>query len=151
MPSARPGGQNRDGPADDGVSVLAALARLPALRELPPAAIRCIMAFRFLAACSSTGRDPVPDLILRLRNVEAAQAFLSFADHAGAVWPSRILVCRPCCYGLSIDEITIAQVLEAARHGDRDGFSRQLDGFVRLDRHARLFDRAVAAAIALQA
>ena len=51
---------------------------------------------------------------------------------------------------MSPDERTFAAMARTATAGDRDGFSRILDGFVRADRHERLFAATLDAVAALQ-
>ena len=67
----------------------------------------------------------------------------------GRCWPERVSVHPPCCRGLSPDERTLALLVDAAGSGDREAFSRAIDGFVRPDRHEPLYAAAVDLAAAL--
>lgn len=127
-----------------------ALATPPMASALGLAGYRCVMALRVLALCSQAGRDPLLELGHRLRNISAAREFLAFADRAGMVWPGKVSVFRPCCIALSPDEWTLGALADAAARGDREGFSRWLEGLVRPGRHEPLYDLAVRAVAAMQ-
>lgn len=121
------------------------LARPPMIDALSFPAVRTVMAFRILALCGKAGREPLVELTRRLGSVTAAKAFLGFADTVGRCWPENVHVCRPCCRMLSPDETTLAALVQSAARGDRAGFDRVLHGFVRAERHAGLFEAALAA------
>ena len=124
-------------------AIIERLQRVGQLGELDPVACHVVTAIRLLAINSRMGRDPLPALLQWLISVDAARAFLAFADRLGTCWPERVQVLRPCCGLLSPDEATIAAMASCALAGDRAGFDRQLDGLVRPGRHDDLFDRAV--------
>jgi len=103
-----------------------------------------ISSFRLLALCAKAGRDPLLELTHRYACLTTAKAFLDFADAIGACWPENVTVARPCCPVLTPDEATIVSMVDAARSGRREGFDAAIDGFVRRERHDRLYVRATA-------
>ncbi|QZH74044.1 MAG: DNA-directed RNA polymerase subunit beta' [Erythrobacter sp.] len=117
----------------------------PRLTSLSPVATKLVMAIRFLALCARSRQDPVAHLTSRLGSVTAAKALLDLADCAAHSWPETVQVCKPCCCALSPDESVFAGMAEAARRGDREGFGEVLSGFIRTDRHERLYAHAVEA------
>ena len=129
---------------------IARLQQIGQLAPLDPIARAVIGAIRLLAVNSRLGRDPLPDLVQRFVSIEAARAFIAFADRVGTCWPERVQVLRPCCGLLSPDEATIAALVSAAAAGERLAFTRQIEGFVRPDRHDALFDLAVRLVASLQ-
>ncbi len=122
---------------------IARLAQVPSLCDQAAIGQVVVRSVRLLAVTSRKGRDPLPHLVQRFASIEAAQTFIAFADRLGTCWPERVTVLRPCCGLLSPDEVTIAALAVQARSGNRDGFSRQLAGLVKPDRHDGLFDLAV--------
>jgi len=118
------------------------LLTAPTTSELSCAGARIIADFRLLALCARAGRDPVLELVHRNSCLTTAKAFIDLADTIGASWPENVTVARPCCPVVTHDEATIANMIDAARAGNREGFSAQIAGFVRHDRHDRLFERA---------
>lgn len=126
------------------------LHRLPAIEDLSCLGYRTVSAIRLLAVCGKAERDPLVELTRRFGSVTAAKAFLDFADLAGDWWPERVAVMRPCCRVLSHDETAIAAMADCAGRGDRSGFEAVLEGFVRSDRHERLFASAAQAASQLR-
>lgn len=125
------------------------LARPSLLKDLPLLGLQSVTAFRILALCSRAGREPVVEMASRFRSVTVAKAFLSWAHCVGRCWPERVTVHPPCCRSLSPDEMAFALLIEAAGVGDRQAFSRALDGLVRSDRHEQLYAAAVDLAAAL--
>lgn len=108
-------------------------------------ATRIVMAIRLIAVCANKRHDPVGELTCRLGSVPAARAVLEFADYAGKCWPGNVQVFRPCCWGVSPDESVLVAMADAAIAGDRTAFSCALDGFIRADRHERLYEHAMEA------
>jgi hypothetical protein len=90
------------------------------LRSHPLVAMHVVMGTRLALLYDRAGRDPLPDLAVRLRSMRAAQAQLSLAANIGRLWPDRFTLRRPCCMTLSPDEMVLADVAVAAMHGDRD-------------------------------
>jgi hypothetical protein len=90
------------------------------------------------------GRDPVPELAVRLGGVEVAAKALILSHAISASWPENIHVSRFCCQLLSHDEATIGAIVDAAAQRDRIGFENALSGLIRPERMHRLWDGALA-------
>lgn len=131
-------------------ATIAALARPIDARALPLPALHLVMAMRLGALFEVAGRDPVSELTTRYRSVTKAVAVLEFAEEALRVWPAPFGVNRPCCLALTPDETAVAALARSARRGDREGFSRVIDGLVRADRHERLYASCVEAVAMLE-
>jgi hypothetical protein len=127
---------------------IAALAAPPRIERLGPVAGRFIHALRLIALHERMGRDPVPELAVRLGGVEIAAKALILAQAISAVWPENIHVSRFCCRLLSHDEATIGAFVDAAAKGDRAGFEGAVTGLIRVDRAPRLWEAALALAAA---
>ena len=125
-------------------NIIAALAVPPRIDRLGPVSGRFIHALRLIALHERMGRDPVPELAVRLGSVEVAAKALILAHNISACWPENIHVSRFCCRLLSHDETTIGLFVDAATHGDRQGFEGALGGFIRADRMHRLWEGALA-------
>jgi hypothetical protein len=129
-------------------NIIAALAAPPRIERLGPVAGRFIHALRLIALHERVGRDPVPELAVRLGGVEIAAKALMMAHIIAAVWPENIHVSRFCCRLLSHDEATIGAFVDAAASGDRTRFEAAITGLIRPDRAARLWEAALALAAA---
>ncbi|MFN3989660.1 MAG: DNA-directed RNA polymerase subunit beta' [Erythrobacter sp.] len=127
---------------------IAALAVPPRIDRLGPVAARFIHALRLIALHERVGRDPVPELALKLGGVEIAAKALMLAHTIAAVWPENIHVSRFCCRLLSHDEATIGAFIDAAAAGDRVGFEAAVTGLIRESRAPRLWEAALALAAA---
>ena len=127
-------------------SIVAALAVPPRASRLGPIAGRFVHALRLIAVHERVGRDPVPELAVRLGSVEVAAKALILAQAIAAAWLENIAVSRFCCGLLSHDEATIGAFVDAAADGDRRGFEAALDGLVRAERSHRLWESALALA-----
>lgn len=127
---------------------IAALATPPRVERLGPIAGRFIHALRLIAVHDRLGRDPVPELAVRLGSVEIAAKALIMAQIIAASWPEHIAVSRFCCRLLSHDEATIGAFIDAASAGDRIAFEMALDGLIRPERAHRLWENALALAAA---
>jgi hypothetical protein len=125
-------------------TTIAALAAPPRLEQLGPIGGRFIHALRLIALHERVGRDPVPELALRLGSVEVAAKALILAQTISASWPENIHVSRFCCRLMSHDEATIGAFIEAASGGDRMGFEAALAGLIRPERMPRLWEGALA-------
>ena len=123
---------------------IAALAKPPRVETLGPIGARFVHALRLIALHERLGRDPVPELAVRLGSVEIAAKSLILAQSISACWPEIIHVSRYCCQLLSHDEVTIAALVDAAARRDRGGFEDALAGLVRPERWHRLWDGALA-------
>lgn len=128
--------------------IIAALSAPQRIERLGPIAGRFIHALRLIALHERVGRDPVPELAVKLGGVEIAAKALMLAHTISAVWPENIHVSRFCCRLLSYDEATIGAFVDAAAHGDRAGFEAAITGLIRADRAPRLWEGALALAAA---
>lgn len=124
--------------------IIVRLAAPPRVETLGPIGARFVHALRLIALHERLGRDPVPELALRLGSVEIAAKSLILAQTISACWPENIHVSRFCCRLLSHDEVTIGGLVDAAARCDREGFEQALAGLVRPDRWHRLWDGALA-------
>lgn len=124
------------------------LATPPRIEALGPIAGRFIHALRLIALHERLGRDPVPELAVRLGNVAVAAKALILAHAVSASWPENIHVSRFCCQLLSHDEMTIGAFVDAAAGADRHSFEAALAGLIRTERMHRLWDAALALAAA---
>jgi len=131
-------------------AAIAALARPQDVRALSLTGLHIVMAMRLCALFEQAGREPVPELARRFRSVEAALAVLGLVDAITECWPEAVTVNRPCCMAMSPDEATIAAMARSATCGNSDAFADALSGFIRAERHDRLFEASVRAVAALQ-
>lgn len=123
---------------------IARLQQTPHITDNGPFAGRFVHALRLIALHERMGRDPVPELAVRLGSVEVAAKALILAQAIAASWPENVHVSRFCCRLLSHDEATIGAFVDAAAMGDRRGFEAALAGLIRPDRMHRLWDGALA-------
>ncbi|MEQ5788402.1 DNA-directed RNA polymerase subunit beta' [Erythrobacter sp. NFXS35] len=128
--------------------IIAALAAPPRIEQLGPIAGRFIHALRLIALHERMGRDPVPELAVRLGSVDVAAKSLILAQTISANWPENIHVSRFCCRLMSHDEATIGAFIDAAAAADRIGFEAALIGLIRNDRLHSLWEGALALAAA---
>jgi hypothetical protein len=131
-------------PSASAQDVIAALGVTPRVEGLGPIAVRFIHALRLIALHERVGRDPVPELAVRLGGVEVAAKALILSHAIAASWPENICVSRFCCRLLSHDEVTIGGFIDAVAHRDRAGFEAMLAGLVRPERMHRLWEGALA-------
>lgn len=108
-----------------------------------PISARFIHALRLIALHERLGRDPVPELAIRLGSIEVTAKALILAQAISASWPENIHVSRFCCQLLSHDEATIGAFVDAAVAGDRVGLENALTGLIRPDRMHHLWDGAL--------
>ncbi|MDP5103205.1 MAG: DNA-directed RNA polymerase subunit beta' [Erythrobacter sp.] len=135
-------------PSATAQTIIAALAAPPRVETLGPIGGRFVQALRLIALHERMGRDPVPELAVRMGSVEVAAKALMLAHAVSASWPENIHVSRFCCRLLSHDETTIGLFIDAAASGDRLGFEAALSGLVRADRMPRLWESTLALAAA---
>ena len=138
-------------PQPDFTQAVAQLSRAPDIRALALSAFHIVMSARLSALFDRAQREPLAELTQRFRSFEAASAVLALLSEVRTSWPEPFVVNRPCCTGLSPDEFTLAGLVRSALRGDRAGFAGVLDGFIRADRHDRLFDAVAFAATTLEA
>lgn len=124
--------------------IISALARPPRVEALGPIGGRFVHALRLIALHERIGRDPVPELAVRMGGVEVAAKSLHLAQAIAASWPENINISRFCCCLLSHDEATIGAFVDAAATGDRVCFEGALNGLIRADRMHRLWGGALA-------
>ena len=130
-------------PSTTASATIAALAEPPRVDALGPIGGRFIHALRLIALHERVGRDPVPELAVRLGSVAVAARALVLAQTISASWPENIHVSRFCCRLLSHDEATIGAFIDAAAQADRMAFEHALAGLIRADRMPRLWEGAL--------
>jgi len=89
------------------------------LREHSLVAMHVVMGTRLSLLFGRAGRDPLPDLAVRLRSMRAACAQQALTAAIWCHWPDTFALRRPCCMALSPDEMLLADVALAAMGGDR--------------------------------
>jgi hypothetical protein len=139
---------DRPPPSITARSIIAALAAPAQVEALGPIGGRFVHALRLIALHERMGRDPVPELAVRMGSVDVAAKALILAHAISACWPENIHVSRFCCRLLSHDEATIGTFVDAAATADRIGFEDALSGLIRTDRMPRLWEGALALAAA---
>lgn len=122
---------------------LAQLARPEDLRALSLPVLHVVMAMRLSALFERAGRDPLVEMTTRFASVTAAEQMLALVRLIGRSWPEPYTAGRPCCLHMTPDERTLAGMVRAAAKADRAGFGREIEGFVRADRHEPLFRQTV--------
>ncbi len=125
-------------------AIVANLREAPRIEALHPIAARFVYSIRLIALHERARRDPVPELAMRLGNVEVAAKSLTLAEAVTATWPENISISRFCCGCLSHDEATIAGLVSAVANHDQAGFGRAIEGFVRHDRQHRIWEAGLA-------
>ncbi|MEE4289293.1 MAG: DNA-directed RNA polymerase subunit beta' [Erythrobacter sp.] len=124
--------------------LLSELAAPRPVAALGPVAARFVHSLRLIALHERVGRDPVPELAVRLGGVEIAARALAFSQAIAASWPENVHVSRFCCCNLTHDEVTIGALVDCAWVRDRKGFEAQVEGLVRPDRIHRLWEGVLA-------
>ncbi|MBT2186194.1 hypothetical protein [Sphingobium nicotianae] len=130
---------------------LSALFHFKDLRAYPLTAMHMIMATRLCILFGQAGRDPLPDLAVRLRSMEAARRVARLVRSLQAVWPDSFLIHRPCCMALSPDEALLGDIAVTAVQGDEGAAVTLLREVLPVDVARHVFIGAVAAAAAIQA
>lgn len=121
------------------------------LRNCTLATMHVVMATRLTTRFMMAGRDPLPDLAVRLRSVIAARRIEALVVLINDLWPEPFLIHRPCCMMLSPDEGLLAQVTAAAAHGDHAGGLRAVSDFLPNAAGERLFRECAATLATMQA
>ncbi len=129
---------------------LPALFAFRDLRSFPMTAMHMIMAMRLCILFSHAGRDPLPDLAVRLRSMDAARRVERIARAIQQEWPENFLVHRPCFMALSPDEALLGDLAIAATDGDEAGAITLLQDMLPTNTVRALFLETVAAAAAIQ-
>lgn len=124
-------------------AVIAELAKPPCARDLDPIAARFIYSLRLIALHEKAKRDPVPELAMRLGNVEVAAKSLALANAISATWPEKVRVSRFCCGYLTHDEVTIGAIIQSASDRDPEMFKCTVAGFIRPAQTHRLWEAAL--------
>lgn len=114
------------------------------IKNLSPYGARFVYSLRLIALYQRAGRDPVPELAVRLGSVEVAANSLALAQTLSSFWPERVCVSCFCCELLSHDERTIGSMVDHAAKCDRQNFDEVITGLVRHDRIDRLWTSAIA-------
>lgn len=135
-------------PAIDTAAILARLAEPARLSQLGVIAARFVVSLRLIALHERVKRDPVPELAASLGGVEIAAKSLILSQAIASVWPETIHISRFCCQRLTHDEATIGALVERAWRRDLTGFEQQVEGLIRPERVHRLWDAALALALA---
>lgn len=130
-------------------AAIADLARPGDVRALRLPLLHVVMSLRLCALFERAEREPLAELSTRFASFTAARAVLDLARTIRAVWPEAYVCARPCCMKMTPDEATLAALGRAALSGDRAAFTRQIDGFIRSDRHERLHGAMLAALTSL--
>jgi len=130
---------------------LSALFAFRDLRAFPLTAMHLIMATRLCILFGQSGRDPLPDLAVRLRSMDAARRVAVLVRALQQDWPEHFLVHRPCCMALSPDEALFGDLIVAALQGHESGAMSLLRDTLRSDVARLLFHEMVAAAAAIRA
>ncbi|MEM7665288.1 MAG: DNA-directed RNA polymerase subunit beta' [Pseudomonadota bacterium] len=120
------------------------LANPPKIEMFGPVAARFVYSLRLIALHDRARRDPVPELAMRLGNIEIAAKALALSQAITSVWPENIQVSRFCCQLMTHDEATIAALIDAAAHRDSTRFEAAVAGLIRPDRIHRLWDGVLA-------
>ena len=126
------------------LSAIESLKERARLQDLGPIAARFIYSLRLIALHDRVGRDPVPELAVRLGSVEIAAKSLSLSQAVTSIWPEHIHVSRFCCQLLTHDEATIGALIDCASRRERAEFEAQVEGLIRPERIHRLWSGVLA-------
>jgi hypothetical protein len=121
------------------------------LRTSPMIAMQAVMATRIATLYLRAGRDPLPDMAVRLRSMRAAQALQEMVSSIGDIWPDHFMVQRPCCMAMSPDETILADVATAALQGDRHGAQAAMSDLLPRTARDRLFGQVIELVDAIRA
>lgn len=113
------------------------------LRDNPLIAMHVVMGTRLCFLYMRAGRDPLPDLAVRLRSMRAAQAQQALVHALANVWPEHFTIRRPCCMTMSPDEMLVADVAAAAMRGERGAAMDAMRDMLTANARSRLFQDMV--------
>lgn len=130
---------------------LSALFACRDLRSYPLSAMHMIMGARLCILFGQAGRDPLPDLAVRLRSMNAARRVAQLVQTIQQVWPEHFLIHRPCAMALSPDETLLGDLAVAAAAGDEETARLIMRDMLPEDISRLLFADALGAASAIQA
>lgn len=129
---------------------LASLFAFRDLRAYPLAAVHIIMATRLCILFGQAGRDPLPDLAVRMRSMDAARRVERLARAIQQDWPDPFLIHRPCSVRLTPDEALLGDLVVAAAQGDDATAITILRDMLPAETARHLFESAIAATAAIQ-
>jgi len=129
---------------------LSSLFALRDLRTFPLSAMHVVMGMRLCILYGQAGRDPLPDLAVRLRSMDAARRVERVVRTVQGAWPEHFLIHRPCSMGLTPDEAVIAQLSVAAAEGNEARAAMLLGDMLKRQVIDELFLNLVGAVAAIQ-
>jgi len=129
---------------------LSSLFALRDLRSFPLSAMHVVMGMRLCILYGQAGRDPLPDLAVRLRSMDAARRIERVVRTVQCAWPDHFLIHRPCSMELTPDEAVVAQLAVAATEGHEARGLPLLGDMLKRDVIAELFLNLVGAVAAIQ-
>lgn len=116
------------------------------LRALGIIPLHIVLGTRLTVIWTNADKDPLPDLAQRFRSVEAARAIMALVSHIDTAWPEHFMVSRPCCAGMTPDEVLLASVTSEILAHHHDAARNTMRGFVPAHRHDALIRQIAHAA-----
>jgi hypothetical protein len=89
------------------------LVATPKLSAIPAAHMRIVVAMRIAVLARSKRQDPKPYLVRQLGDEIAARHFAHIVELMSDCWPEPLAVHRPCCSGVSYDEMLMLDLTTA--------------------------------------
>lgn len=129
---------------------LKALFAFRDLRAFPLTAMHMIMATRLCILFGQAGRDPLPDLAVRLRSMDAARRVSRIVHIIQQDWPEHFLIHRPCSMALTPDEALLGDLVISADRGDESAAIMLLRDMLPSHGTRHLFRETAAAVAAIQ-
>lgn len=120
------------------------------LRAFPLTAMHMIMATRLCILFGQAGRDPLPDLAVRLRSMDAARRVTQIVRTIQQDWPEHFLIHRPCSMALTPDEALLGDLVINADRGDECAATALLGDMLPRDSIHYLFREISVAVAAIQ-
>ncbi|MFC4292907.1 hypothetical protein ACFOWX_10830 [Sphingorhabdus arenilitoris] len=87
------------------------------LYDVPKNDACLILSVRSWFVMRHAGEDPLPHISRYLGSSIIAMRFGVMMEVVQQIWPDRFAICRPCCRGVSIDEMLLIRLIRAAREG----------------------------------